>query len=136
MADQKIREGINFLRSGIKKLSGVNVMFGDQDPGASTYPIIILKPEDSGEIRRMASKSYECIIPLRIIIRVDKKDTLKAYEILEKIVRGTDELRPERGYTFGNSPEIGIPPRGSINPEFNELGFFDLSADFQINEII
>ena len=136
MSNSQIYDALNETQKDFKKISGVNVVIGDPDPGASEMPIVILTPEDSGEITQLAQNNYNIIIPLRVFIRVDKTQTQKAYMILEKIIKGLDNLRSERGYTIGTDPETGGQPRGELSPTYDERGFFELSINFKIDEII
>ena len=135
-SSNKLTNSISWLIGQLKKVSGVDVLFGDPDPGVSSFPLIIMTPEDSGEVLKLANDNYNCIIPFRLYIRADKKKTLDAYRILEKVLEGADQLRPERGYTIGIDPESGGLTRGDAVPRYDEDGFFELGLNFKINEII
>lgn len=133
---KNITESFSFLQTTIKKVTGTDALFGDVDPGIQSMPVIIITPEETGELLELATGSTNIVIPLKINIRVDEKQVLKAYAILEKIILGLGSLREERGYTFGNSVNTGGRAIGNITPTFSDSGYFNLALDFKIQEIV
>ena len=119
-------ELIKLFEAHVKEATGVNVAFTFRDFSVDEYPVVCIQP-GTGDSNIIAynSKSLSLDIPLKIKVMVQKERLNESYDILDKLLRKSNQFRAYEGHAIS----------GNVAADLTD-GVFVLSVDYLLKNII
>jgi len=111
------------LRQFLVNRLKVNVRIGNTDLSSNEYPIVQILPNEEMTVHNMNERMTTLDMPINLKIIVDENNEVKAFEMLDKMLRELNQFTAEKGHTL----------EGAISPEYvDEKKTYEINVSYNL----
>ena len=111
------------LRQFLVNRLKVNVRIGNTDLSSNEYPIVQILPNEEMTVHNMNERMVTLDMPINLKIIVAETNEVKAFEMLDKMLRELNQFASEKGHAL----------EGAISPEYvDEKKTYEINVSYNL----
>lgn len=111
------------LRQFLVNRLKINVRIGNVDISNTEYPIVQILPNEEMTVVNMNERSVTLDMPVNLKIIVADGNEVKAFEMLDKMLREVNQFSKQKGHTL----------EGTITPEYvDEKKTYEINVSYNL----
>jgi hypothetical protein len=105
----------------------VNCEVGNIDTDPSSYPIVLILPDEEMTAHFMNMKATTLDMPVNLKIIVSQGNEIKAFEVLDRLIQKINQFKPHKGNMLD----------GTITPEYVEpRDTYEVSVQYNLKLLL